>query len=383
MVTKRARTWLARGTLITFIAVVGTLGGSTWALSGTVAAELLLPPEPPPPVTVTAVDAGSVTITGDARAFLPGTWGLVSGTGRAIIGDVIEVDGAAARRRLITRSGVISIGAVAALEPTVYQPDPAAVGLDFAEVILEGPLGDIPAWTITGPDDTWVVYVHDFGLDRTEALRVLGGLADLGLSVIVPALRTDPEVGEGGSRTTDLGPTAWRDITPALDFALGAGARDLVLFGSGTGASSVLLAAEDPRYSSQVAALVLDAPLLDPAAVADARLAEDRVPGFLAGWAKALATFRFGIDWTGLDHVAAATEQDHPVLILHGAVDDRFPLSASEAFAAADRHATLVVAPGAGHGEAWNVDPAAYDAALAGFLNDTVVGPAGGVAPGA
>jgi hypothetical protein len=382
MVTKRARTWLARGTLITVIAVVGTLGGSTWALSGTVAAQLLLPPDPLPPVTVTAVDAGSVTITGDERALLPGTWSLVSGTGRAILGDIIQVQGAAARRRLITRSGVIPIGAVAALERTVYQPDPAAVGLEFAEVFLEGPLGDIPAWTITGTDDTWVVYVHDFGLDRTEALRVLGGLADLGLSVIIPALPTDPEVREGGSRTTDLGPTGWRNITPAIDFALDAGARDIVLFGSGTGGSSVLLAAEDPRYSALVAALVLDAPLLDPAAVADARLAEDKVPGFLAGWAKALATFRFGIDWTGLDLVAAATRQEHPVLIFHGAVDDRFPLSASEAYAAADRHATLVVVPGAGHGEAWNVDPGAYDAALAGFLNDTVVGPAGGVAPG-
>ena len=382
MVTKRARTWLARGTLITVILIVGTLGGSTWALSGTVAADLLLPPPPPPMVTVTAVDAGSVSITVDERTALSGIWGLVTEKGAAVLGEVMSADGASVRRRLVSRSGAITVGTAASFERTVYRPDPDAVGVEFAEIILEGPRGDIPAWTTAGGDDTWVVFVHDFGVDRTEALRIIGVFADLGLSVIVPALRTDAEIGEGAARTIDLGSTGWHDITPALEFALDAGAEDIVLFGSGTGASAVLRATSDPRYAGRIAGFVLDAPLLDPAAVADARLGEDKVPGFLVGWAKAAATFRFGLDWTGLDHVAGAAEESRPILILHGSADPRFPVRASEQFAAAAPNATLVVVPGAGHGEAWNVDPAGYEAALVEFLTASWVGPADPVEAG-
>ena len=120
---------------------------------------------------------------------------------------------------------------------------------------------------------------------------------------------------------------------------------------------------------------MFDAPLLDPAEIADRRLAADKVPGFLVGWAKGVATFRFGIDWAGLDHLAAARDQGLPVLIIHGSADTRYPVATSEAYAAAAPNATLVVVPNAGHGEAWNVDPEGYRRALESFLVATVVGP--------
>jgi len=383
MVTKRARTWLARGTLITVVAIVGTLGIGTWALSGTIASELLLPPDDQSLVSVVAVDAGSVTITADARTVLPGVWGLVTEHGSATLGDVVDLDTTSVRRELLGRKGVITVGAAAAFDRIVYRPDPSAVGVPFSEVILEGPVGEVPAWTTTGTDDTWVVFVHDFGGDRAEAIRVIDLFSDLGLAVIVPALRTDLAVTEGGSRTTDLGSAGWRDLIPALDLAIDSGAHDIVLVGSGTGASAALLAATDARYSGHIAALVLDGPLLDPAGVADRHLAEVKVPGFLVGWAKAVATFRFGIDWAGLDHLATAADQALPLLILHGDGDGRYPLAASAAYAAAAANATLVVVPGAGHGETWNVDPVGYREALETFLTATVVGPADDVLPDA
>jgi len=375
MVTKRARTWLARGTLLTVIGVVGALGAATWVLSGTVAAELLLRPAPVPTVTVLAVDPTGITVAAGDRTILPGRWGLVTATGRAVLGDVEAIDGGGVRRRLLDIEGVITPGMAASFEQTVYGPDPAARGVEFAEVILEEPLGDAPAWTTGGNDDTWVIFVHDLGADRTESLRALGVFARLGLPVIVPTLRNDEGAPSAAGGRTDLGSGEWRDVAAAIEFALVAGAQDLVLFGSGTGASSVLLAAADGRYSSRVVALVLDAPLLDPAAIADARLAADKVPGFLVGWAKAVAVFRFGIDWTALDHVAAAPEQEHPTLIFHGAADERFPSSASDRYAAAAPDATLVIVSGAGHGEAWNLDPPGYERILAEFLRETAVGP--------
>ncbi|OFW64651.1 MAG: hypothetical protein A2135_03995 [Actinobacteria bacterium RBG_16_67_15] len=79
MVTKRARTWLTRGTGVAVLAIVGTLGSSSWALSGTVAAELYLA-DPTTAVTVIEVDARGVTLAADDRSTLPGTWGLVTET---------------------------------------------------------------------------------------------------------------------------------------------------------------------------------------------------------------------------------------------------------------------------------------------------------------
>lgn len=381
MVTKRARTWLARGTLITAVAIIGTLGIGTWALSGTVAAHVLLPSDPGSPVTVLSVDARTVTITADARTQMPGIWGLVTEHGAATLGEVVGTDATSVQRRLLDSTGAITVGAEGWFQRTVFWPDPQAIGVPFVEVVLEGPIGDVAGWTTVGEDDTWVVFVHDFDVDMTEAVRVIEVFADLGLSVIVPALRTDMAVSEGGSRTSDLGSSGWRDLAPALDLAIASGAQDIVLFGSGTGASLALLAATDARYEGHIAALVFDAPLLDPAGVADRHLAGDKVPGFLVGWAKGVATFRFGIDWAGLDHLAAAPGQRLPVLIIHGSADARYPVAASEAYAAAAPNATLVVVPDAGHGEAWNLDPEGYRRALESFLVATVVGPADLVVP--
>ncbi|MEK7252202.1 MAG: hypothetical protein AAB198_02955, partial [Actinomycetota bacterium] len=375
MVTKRARTWLARATLITVIGVVGALAVATWSLSGTIAAELLVHPLPSPTVTVLAIDGTTITVTADERSILPGRWALVTATGRAVLGNVEAVDDGRVQRRLFTVDGVITPGMTASFETTVYTPDPEARGVAFAEVILERPYGDAPAWVTTGSDDTWVIFAHDFGADRTESLRVIALFERLGLPVVIPTLRSDDGAIDEGR--TDLGPAESHDVIAAIEFALGAGAQDVVLFGSGTGASSVLLAAADIRYGPKIAALVLDAPLLDPAALADLRLGEDKVPGFLIGWAKASAAFRFGIDWTGLDHVAAAADQSHPTLIFHGEADERYPAAASERYVVDALDATLVLVPEAGHGEAWNLDPVAYEGVLEDFLRDTAVGPAG------
>ena len=372
MVTKRARTWLARGTGVAVLAIVGTLGSSSWALSGTVAAELYLV-DPATAVTVIEVDARGVTLAADDRSTLPGTWGLVTETGTMVVGAIQSADDAEVRRRLLAATGAMDAGS-AAFDRIVYGPDPGAVGLPFSEVILDGPRGDMATWVIAGTDDTWVVFVHDSGTDRTEALRILGALSALGLPVVIPAL--GDEAADSAERA-DLGTGSFRHVTVAMDFALGSGAEEVVLIGSGTGASAALLAAADDRYDTAVPVIILDGPLLDAATVAEQRLRADKVPGFLVGWAKAVATFRFGIEWTALDHVATASQQLRPLLIFHGDADERFPLASSRAYAAAAPAATLVVVAGAGHGETWNLDPEAYEAALVAFLGETVVGPSG------
>ena len=58
-----------------------------------------------------------------------------------------------------------------------------------------------------------------------------------------------------------------------------------------------------------------------------------------------------------------------PILLFHGVADDTVPIETSDRFAVSQRDlVTYVRIVGAGHVEAWNLDRAAYDAAVRAFL---------------
>ncbi len=102
----------------------------------------------------------------------------------------------------------------------------------------------------------------------------------------------------------------------------------------------------------------------------DRRMERDNVPGFLKGWGKALATFRFGVEWAALDQVAGASELRTPLLAIHGTADARVPVDLSDAFAAARPDLiTYLRVEGAGHLEAFVTDPAGVRVAIDGFLD--------------
>jgi fermentation-respiration switch protein FrsA (DUF1100 family) len=64
-----------------------------------------------------------------------------------------------------------------------------------------------------------------------------------------------------------------------------------------------------------------------------------------------------------------------PVLLIHGDADMLVPVSTSDALAAARRERlTYLRVPGAGHVRAWNMDPVAYQHAIAEFLSGVPVG---------
>lgn len=369
MVTKRARNWLARGTLVTIVVVVAVLGTSTWVLSSTLADHLLGTPPSEATTQVVAIGSAEIVLVRTDRAAAPGRWGARSATGFADLGDVVADDGVTVTRRILRRDGLLAVGMPVTITRVAFGADPAARGLAFAEILLEGPDGDLSAWTVAGADDTWIVFVPDAGMGPAESLRVAGVAARLGLPVVVPFPARDGEV--------DLGSRRWHEVDAAIGHALAGGAEEVVLVGSGTGASAALLAARVSRYDSRVVGLVLDGALLDPGVVGDRRLEADQAPGFLIGWAKAIAAFRRGIDWTALDHVRIAGDQSLPVLLLHGGDDDRYPVETARAYAAAAPDARLVEVPGAGHGDAWNVDPVSYERVLEAFLREVAVGPSG------
>lgn len=309
MVTKRARLWLARGTVIGVAVVVTVLAASTWYYSVQVEREFL-------------------------------RWGPDSDIDRALFG-----------------------------------PDPSAVGVDFREVLIGGPIGDHPAWMIGGIEDapgvadTWVVLIHGIDADRREALRVLPAIVDSGHAALVVTYRNSGEGPYDGSGRHLLGRAEWPDIRSAVEFALAEGAEAVVLYGFGAGASVAASFLEQGRMEEEVAGMVFDAPLLDASSLVDRFGDRDKVPGFIVSWARAMVTFRIGFDWAQADHITSADLLSVPVLVFHGEDDDVYPVEASRRFAEASPDlVTLVTVPGAGHGESWNVDPSGYEQALTGFL---------------
>jgi len=58
-----------------------------------------------------------------------------------------------------------------------------------------------------------------------------------------------------------------------------------------------------------------------------------------------------------------------PILLFHGTEDTTVPISSSEEFAAElPRTVSFYRVPGAGHVEAWNVDPPLFDRRVRDFL---------------
>lgn len=256
--------------------------------------------------------------------------------------------------------------------------DPRSVGLQFTDILIAGPLGDYPVWWVEGSSDQWVILVHGTDADRREALRILPAIADTGAHALVVTYRNGGEAPGDGVGRFRLGRTEWADLRAATMFARAEGARGIVLYGFGAGAQVVgqYLIARGP--DENVAAVVLDAPMLDAGNAVTVMAQPAKVPGVIVAWSQALATFRFGTDWSAANLTMRTDEFDMPLLVFHGDADDVYPLSDSESVVGAVG-GSLVVVPGAGHGEAWNRDPVGYERAvvslLVGLRVDTAPGP--------
>jgi len=377
MVSARAGRWLRRLLAIVLFVAVVVVVAATWIYAGQVDGLLLRAEHRLPTynVEVLAVNDGEVTLPRGAGE-AAGTWGLEWETGYARVGPVAATSEAGVVRPLLEVAGDLRPGLLVAFDAYAYESDPADVGLEFENVIVEGDLGNYPAWYTEGNDDTWVILVHDRDGYRREALRVLPALAALGFPTLTITYRNDPGAPEGGGRY-GLGDPEWEDLRAAVDYAVEAGAADVVLFGWGMGGTAAAMFVHESTEAGLVTGLILDAPLFDPGAVVDADAQAHNVPGLIVGWAKGLATLRWGTDWGALNQVDRADEFEVPILLFHGDADTVAPVAVTERFAAAlPELVQFERVTGAGHGASWNVDPARYEAAVTAFLAQVAAGPA-------
>lgn len=314
---------------------------------------------------------GAVVLSSGDHLDRPGTWLVRNRDGWARIGAVRAIDDIGVHRELLGSSGAIRPGSGVSFSRIVWVDPPIPV----IDVVLDGPLGEYEAWVTDGIDDTWVVLVHGNGGDRSEALRLLPAVSGAGYPAIVPTYRNDVGAPPSKGSHHGYGHDEWRDVEVAVEYALAAGARDVVLVGYGSGGSIAGTFLYESRHRDRVVAVVLDAPVLSLGITVDEAWAPNQVPGFIVGWAKAFATFRYGVDWAELDHVARVGEWEPPVLLLHGRDDGEAPLRASAEFATARIDSTLLLTfPEAGYGASWNVDSDRYEQAVVRFLADHALG---------
>ena len=124
--------------------------------------------------------------------------------------------------------------------------------------------------------------------------------------------------------------------------------------------------------------MILDSPPADLATNVDA-IGDTRslpivglpIPESLETVALWVAELRYGIDSDDYDWLSDADQMAAPTLIFQGGLDTTVDQSVARELAAAmGSTATLVEQPDAQHVGSWNVDPAAYDAAIEVFLDD-------------
>ncbi|ONI86221.1 peptidase [Saccharothrix sp. ALI-22-I] len=370
---RRLRIALVTFAVLLLLITAGLLGFG-WYYSG----QLLEPENARPGYrdTVTSSASGTVSLAESRVTVLPGTWGLVWPGGGAKVGPVTQRSEGTVVREL--QGTAPPDGTPVRLETSVWSTDPdTAHDLDYTEVRIPTELGDAPAWLVPATSSTWVVAVHGRGGTRAEALRVIPALHGLGLPVLAVTYRND----EGAPRSPDglyhLGDTEWRDLEAAVRYAEEHGAHNVVLYGWSMGGAIVGQFLARSAEADDVAAVVLDAPVVNWTKTLELQSRNRGVPEQLVPVAELVSDWRVDLEFSRFDLLANPPARKPPTLLFHGGADGTVPVQASRELAsAADRldwPLRYVEVPAAEHTAAWNVDPEDYESTVKDFLDSVEV----------
>ncbi|NIZ89777.1 alpha/beta hydrolase [Kineococcus rubinsiae] len=338
----------------------------------------------PDDVEVLQVGPSRVVLARSPDTVVPGRYGVWTDDGRGHfrVGEVLAVtDEHVVRELLGVDAGVVLPGA-ARWNQYYFSGDPgSALGLAHEDVLVPGPVGDLPCWSVPGAgesDGTWAVLVHGRGATREEALRAVGVLHAAGLTCLVPSYRNDADGPVSPARTYGLGDTEWPDVEAVVQHALDAGARRVVLVGWSMGGAIVLQLLARSPLAPAVCAVVLDGPVVDWGDVLDHQARTRGLPVRLGRYgvrllrhplARRLVGLEGPLDLRLMDWVARAEELELPILLLHSDDDDYVPSGPSRRLAQARPDlVTYVASDRARHTKEWNVDPQGWERAVRDFV---------------
>jgi len=375
----------------TLLVVLVAVFGVAWWVSGQVGDGAFQPKHGQRTLGLTVVEVSDGTIvleaTDDSNWDKPGIWGLEwhadGESGYVQLPELVSLD---REQSLVTRTlgtgSVPPVGAKARLDNNSFSGDPGQLGLAFETVEYQSPLGAMPAWLVCSGSDDWVIFVHGRGNDREEVLRTVSLLSDLGLTTMAITYRNDEGVPADESGMYRYGVTEWADLEAAVAYALDAGAQRLTLVGWSMGGGIVAKFLLDSELSSEVDAVMLDAPMLDLRKTVSDAVADGGIPPGIRQLSLYVTSLRYDVDWGETDYLARASEITQPILLFHGTEDGLVPTEIGDELAEVlGDQVQYERVEGAHHTGAWNVAPNRYEAAVASFL-ERVLGAPGPVAAG-
>ncbi len=364
--------------LVLAAVVVVAFAGATVYIAHRIDAGALEPNRNPQarPFEVVSLVGDELTLRGDHRDLRRnGIWGLEWDGGYGQVGAIVRIDSA---EGIVVRdytpiNGAPAAGTRVRLDNFAFPNTPSSRGLTFEEVTYPAPGGPTPAWRLPGTESTWAVFVHGRGSNRGEAVRVLPVTSALSMPALVIEYRNDADAPGGQSGKYAYGRTEWEDLEAAVQYALDAGASDIVLAGYSMGGAIVMSFMQRSALAARVSGLILDAPMLDFSPTADLGLREGGVPGWFTGPPKWFAQLRYDIDWDATDYLRDLDELQAPVLLFHTTGDHIVPVATSDELAAErDDLVTYLRTDGDGHVSSWNLHPAEYEAAVRAFLTGLI-----------
>ena len=378
MALTRQRRILLAAVLAFVLIIVVAVGGGGWYLSNLLRDGGLIPDHEAPILDLEIIALADDRITlragpdadEDGRWSRDGLFGLERTDGYDQVGSIVSAEDTEVVRRFRPLSDDARQGDMVRVDSYAFPENPRkAFGLAFEEVMYTSSLGEFPAWLVGGTEDTWVIMVHGRNAHRREALRMLPGVAELGLPALVINYRNDEGFPPDPSGYHRYGGTEWLDLEGAVKYALEHGALDLVLVGYSMGGGIVANFLYESDLSGVVRGVILDAPMLDFGATVDLGASRRGYPGVLSTLAKAFAGFRFDIDWNATNYLDRVDELRAPILLFHGDEDTTVPISTSDRLSdARPELVEYVRVSGADHVGAWNRDRETYEAAVSRFL---------------
>lgn len=326
-------------------------------------------------VSTPAGGAVVVSLAPTTASEKPGRWGLSWAGGSAMLGPVITRTADRVDRPLL--SGVVPTAGTRAGISWTHRSDPkVALGLDFAEIMVPGELGPMPAWYI--PTDrhenssTWTILVHRSNADRQTMLKTADAVHRAGLPILDITYRNDVGAPASPDGVLHVGETEWRDLEAAVRTALDRGADDVVLYGGSYGGAIATRFLDRSPLAERVSGVVLDAPELSVPATLEHNAEQRHIPAAVTWLATKLCNWRAGIDVERIDVTRYPPRVRPPTLILQGGADEAHPTSTARQLAQDGPRLGWPIRyeefPGAGHSEAWNFEPDRYEALVSDFL---------------
>lgn len=342
----------------------------------------------PEPLVRATADADSVTVMlpfpASDRQFddtlAEGVYGLMWEGGNGVLGEVLDRSGDAVERELrVLRGAVPAPGAPARMDNFLYRTDPSELGLEFEELTLDGPVGELRSWFVPADGGTAVLMLH--GRRRgelPELLRPIHAFNQLGLPALALAYRNHDRSTDSPDGLFHYGASEWEDALVGARELRARGYDRVILYGISMGGAVALEALKRwPADAPEVLGVVLDSPLIDPYPVIELGAEKAGMPltGPLTQLGLFVAGLRTGAHFGSLRQYRQAHEIGVPVLLIAGEADTTVPVSAVDRFAqAVAAPLSYVRLPGVEHVEAWNQDPEAYEEWLRLFVASLNVG---------